>query len=174
VTAEPARLTLTVPNFRVVAGGVQALKNQRLLVLVVEDDPNDAFLLKRAFTKNGIDMPVHVCQDGEDAMAYLRGEGNYSNRDAFPFPRVLITDLKMPKCSGFDLLRWLQSHPECNLIPKIVLSSSVEEKDVKLAYQLGTNCYFRKPSVFEELCKIVAIAADFWGQASLPPLPQNC
>jgi CheY-like chemotaxis protein len=161
-------------NFKVNAGRGPALKNQRLLVLVVEDDPNDVFLLKRAFAKNGIEMPVHVCQDGEDAMAYLRGQGKYSDRDAFPFPRVLITDLKMPKCSGFDLLRWLHDHPDCNLIPKIVLSSSVEEKDVKLAYQLGANCYFRKPSVFEELCKTVALASDFWNQATLPPLPQNC
>ena len=149
-------------------------ENEKLIILVVEDDPNDTILLKRAFQKNGIDLPVHVCTDGEDAMAYLRGDGPYTDRVTFPFPRVLIMDLKMPKCSGFDLLEWLQKHPECNLIPKIVLSASSQEVDVIRAYQLGANCYFRKPSTFQELCKLVAVANDFWKVAVLPPLPGKC
>jgi CheY-like chemotaxis protein len=150
------------------------MKNTRLIILVVEDDPNDTYLLKRAFQKIGIDMPVHVCTDGEDAMSYLRGRGPYANREKYPFPRVLITDLKMPKCTGFDLLAWLHSHPECNLIPKIVLSASAEERDVEQAYRLGANCYFRKPSTYDELCEIVGLANRFWLRAIIPPLPENC
>ncbi|MGN6385680.1 MAG: response regulator, partial [Verrucomicrobiota bacterium] len=78
----------------------------RLIILLAEDDPNDVLLLQRAFKKNGIELPVHVSADGEDAMLYLKGEGKYKDRETYPFPRVIITDLKMPKCSGFDLLRW--------------------------------------------------------------------
>ncbi len=144
-----------------------------LLILVVEDDPNDALLLQRAFKKNAIELPVHVCTDGEDAITYLKGEGPYKNRETYPFPRVLITDLKMPRCSGFDLLEWLQGHPEYNLVPKIVLSASAQESDVIRAYHLGANCYFRKPSTFEELCKVVQVSYAFWLQATVPPLTEN-
>jgi CheY-like chemotaxis protein len=146
----------------------------KLIILVAEDDPNDTLLLKRAFTKNNIDLPVHVCVDGQDAMDYLKGCLRYEDRDRFPFPRVLITDLKMPRCSGFDLLAWLQSHPDCNLIPKIVLSASDQEQDVIRAYELGVNCYFRKPGTFAELCDLVRVASEFWTRAVLPPLPAKC
>jgi len=142
--------------------------------LVVEDDENDVFLLQRAFKKTGLNLPVHACRDGADAMSYLKGEGKYSDRSTYPFPRVLITDLKMPRCSGFDLLRWLHEHPECNLIPKIVLSASAAMEDVKLAYQLGANCYFRKPVKADELIELVTVAQTFWMKAELPPLPKNC
>ena len=80
----------------------------------------------------------------------------------------------MPGCSGFDMLEWLRTHPECSLIPKIVLSSSAEQKDVARAYQLGVNCYFKKPSTFEELCRFVQIAHAFWQTAEIPPLPGSC
>lgn len=143
-------------------------------MLVAEDDENDSFLLGRAFKKIGITMPVHVCRDGAQAISYLRGEGEFADRAKFPFPRVLITDLKMPKCSGFDLLRWLQEHPECNMIPKMVLSASAEAKDVILAYQLGANAYFKKPATFEKLVEIIKTAHDFWDKAELPELPKNC
>lgn len=145
-----------------------------LVILIAEDDENDSFLLQRAFKKVGLNMPCHICRDGSEAMAYLRGEGEFADRVKFPFPRVLITDLKMPKCSGFDLLRWLDDHPECNMIPKIILSASAEAKDVTLAYQLGANCYFKKPATFDKLVEIVRIAQMFWELAELPELPKTC
>lgn len=146
----------------------------RLIILVAEDDPNDVLLLQRAFKRNDIDMPVHVSPDGADAMAYLKGEGRYANRDTYPFPRVLITDLKMPRCSGFELLEWLNEHVECSVIPTIVLSASAEDRDVKRCFQLGANSYFRKPTGFDELCKLVKMNHDYWSAAILPSLPKNC
>jgi CheY-like chemotaxis protein len=148
--------------------------SQRLVILVAEDGEDDALLLKRAFSKVGIGLPAYVCEDGEQVISYLKGEGEFSDRAKYPFPRVLITDLKMPKCTGFDVLRWLQSHPECNMIPKVVLSASAEPEDVKLAYQLGANCYFHKPTSFGDLVKMVEIAHRFWTSAVLPELPKNC
>jgi CheY-like chemotaxis protein len=157
-----------------IESGRERLMGTKLIILVAEDNVDETFLLKRAFQKNGIDLPVHISPDGEDAMAYLKGEGHYRDRTKFPFPRVLITDLKMPKKDGFEVLAWLQNHPECNLIPKIVLSASSEESDVNKAYQLGANCYFTKPSSFDELCNLVALANKFWLTAELPKLPENC
>ena len=145
-----------------------------LIILLAEDDPDDVFQLKRAFKKNNITLPVHVSPDGEDAMSYLRGEGPYADRTRYPFPRVLITDLKMPKRTGFELLRWLYHHPECNLIPKIVLSNSRMEQDVKQSYQLGVNCYLVKPATFDEMCDLVGLVFQFWTRCELPPLPTNC
>jgi CheY-like chemotaxis protein len=147
---------------------------EKLIILVAEDDENDTFLLRRAFTRNGIDLPVHVCRDGAEAMAYLKGEEPYVDRTKYPFPRALITDLKMPRCSGFDLLEWLNVHPECGVIPTIVLSASAEEQDVTRAYQLGANCYFRKPRSFDELVKVVRLSHEFWTESLIPPLPKNC
>lgn len=145
-----------------------------LVILVAEDDENDVFLLQRAFKKTGVDLPCYVCKDGGEAMAYLKGEGKFADRVAHPFPRVLITDLKMPRCSGFELLRWLHDHPECDLIPKIVLSASAVPDDVKLAYHLSANCYFRKPTSFDELVELVRLVQAFWVRAELPELPKNC
>lgn len=147
---------------------------EKLIILLAEDDPNDVALMEMAFRKNGLHLPVHVSPDGEDAMAYLKGEGPYHDRNQYPFPRVFITDLKMPKLGGLELLAWLQSHPECNLIPKIVLSSSKHENDVTRAYQLGANCYFIKPRTFDELKQLVHLAVEFWIRCELPKLPENC
>ena len=146
----------------------------KLIVLVVEDNPNDTVLLERAFVKNRIQLPIHVCRDGLEAMDYLKGKGRYADRETFPFPRVIIMDLRLPKCTGFDLLAWLQAHPECNLIPKIVLSISDQIEDVTRAYQLGANCYFRKTGSLDELSELVRTANDFWLKAVIPPLPEKC
>ena len=147
---------------------------ERLIILVAEDDPNDVLLLQRAFKRNGIDLPVHVSPDGADAMAYLKGEGPYADRDRYPFPRAMITDLKMPRCSGFELLKWLDEHPECSVIPVIVLSASAEDRDVKKCFQLGANSYFRKPTSFEELCSLVKLNHEYWSRGVIPQLPKNC
>jgi CheY-like chemotaxis protein len=149
-------------------------RNAKLIILLVEDDPHFALLLQQAFRRVGVTLPVHTCTDGAEAMAYLKGERHYSDRTLFPFPRVLITDLEMPKCSGFQLLEWLYQHPECNLIPKIVLTGSTGENDVKRAYRLGANCFFAKPAALEELCQLVELVQRFWLAAVIPPLPKNC
>ena len=106
------------------------LSTDPLIILIAEDDPNDVLLLRRAFQKNGLDLPVHVCTDGQDAIDYLRAHGPYADREKYPFPRAIITDLKMPRCSGFELLQWLDEHAECSVIPTIVLSASAEDRDV--------------------------------------------
>ena len=146
----------------------------KLLILVAEDDPNDVLLLKRAFLKNGVNNPVHSCSNGEDAIAYLQGKGEYQDRIKFPFPTMLITDLKMPRAGGFEILQWLRAHPECHVIPILIFSASRDVEDVRRAYQMGANAYLNKPSKSEELQNMVRIVSEFWTICEKPPLPKDC
>src|SRR5687767_6038200 len=102
-----------------------------LSLLVAEDDRDDAFILQRAFQQNGLLRPAHIVDDGGEAIAYLHGDGVYADRIAHPFPDVLILDLKMPGISGFEVLEWLNEHPDYRVIPSIVWSSSADRRDVK-------------------------------------------
>ena len=118
---------------------------RNLTVLVAEDDPNDAELLRLALRAEGLGNPVQIVENGQKAIAYLCGQGEFSDRQRYPFPSVMFTDLKMPMVGGFEILQWLRDHPECNVIPVIVLSGSKLPGDVKRAYQLGANSYIQKP-----------------------------
>ncbi len=113
--------------------------NPNAQILVAEDNEDDVFILQRALKKAGLSNPVHVCADGQEVMNYLKGEGAFGDRAKFPFPRLLLLDLKMPRVNGIDVLRWLRDHPDCNVIPKVVLTSSREPRDVAAAYKLGAN-----------------------------------
>ena len=144
--------------------------NQKPPILVCEDDPNDVLFLERTFKKVGITNPVHVARDGEEALDYLKASGEYSDRKRYPFPSVIITDLKMPRRNGFDVLQWLLDHPECRIIPTIVWSSSNIESDVKKAYELGANCYLQKPPKLDEWEPKIRAIFDFWQICQIPRL----
>lgn len=148
--------------------------DEALAILIAEDDPNDGYLLQRAFKKAGFKGTIYISKDGEEAKEYLRGDGDFADRTKFPPARVLLTDLKMPRCDGFELLRWLRDNPSCRVIPTVVFSASAQEQDVTRAYELGANCYFCKPSHFDRLVAIVELLAKFWDEALLPRVPQKC
>jgi CheY-like chemotaxis protein len=147
--------------------------NQKPAILFAEDDQDDVFIVKRTLKKVGINNPVQWVEDGEQALTYLRGIGPYKNRLSFPFPGVIITDIKMPKVSGFEVLKWLQRHPECGVIPTVVLSASSEEKDVVQAYQCGANCYLQKPRTPEEMTNLMKLMFDFWNACKIPGLSNS-
>ena len=147
----------------------------RYPILVVEDEENDMLLLRRALQKAGSQEPVHWVADGEEAIAYLRGEGKYADRQQFPFPTTLITDLKMPRKSGFEVLHWLKENPACSIIPVIVLTSSREPSDIDEAYRLGANAYMVKPVVSEEWTQMIKCAVEFWCRwCHKPNPPEKC
>ena len=148
--------------------------NKGFPILIVEDDENDALILQRALRKAGFNDPFHLCPNGRDAVCYLKGEGPYQDREKFQFPRILFTDLKMPVMDGFELLQWLRSHPECGIIPAIVLSASQQESDVKRAYLLGANSYFVKPLDSEQLVSMLRVAFDYWQMCQIPQVSANC
>src|SRR5436309_3076246 len=125
-----------------------------LPLLIAEDDPNDVFLLRRAFQKAGLDHPVVVARNGQEAIDYL-GEEHGPGRSRRPFPALLFLDLKMPLMDGFDVLTWLKGRPLKQKLPVIVLTSSNQEKDIAQAREMGADDYRVKPQQFDDLVQIV-------------------
>src|ERR1041384_8067114 len=110
-------------------------------ILVMEDDENEAWLLKRAIAKNRIPNPIHVMPDGAEGVAYLAGEGKYSDRTTYPLPCFIITDLHMPRMTWLEVLQWLAKHPEFRIVPVLVLTSSKRQADIVNAYGVGASSY---------------------------------
>jgi len=131
-------------------------------VLLAEDDENDVLLFQTAFKKVGVPKLLVCVPDGEDAIKYLKGTGIYSNRIQYPLPCLLITDLKMARRTGFDLLEWVQTQTQFTCLPTIVLSSSVEESDKRRASKLGAQAFWVKPAHFEELVDLVCLLKEKW------------
>jgi len=125
------------------------------IILLVEDDPNDALRSQRALREAGLLERVIHLPDGEDAVMYLNGDAPYDDRAAYPLPALVLLDLKMPKLTGFDVLTWLQAHPSLAAqIPVIVLTGSIVPEDVKRAKDLGAVGYEVKPIGFMDLVEI--------------------
>lgn len=131
-------------------------------ILLVEDDENDVILIRRALKKHFVESSLYVARDGQEAIEYLTGKDKFSDRSAHPFPDVVITDLKMPRLSGFELLGWIHDHKEFRIVPSIVLSSSKQESDVTRAYELGANTYMVKPADFDTLAEMVRLIRGYW------------
>ncbi|HWD94014.1 MAG TPA: response regulator [Verrucomicrobiae bacterium] len=144
------------------------MDNSSYTILLVEDEENDALLVQMAFKKNDILNPVQWVRDGVEAIAYLNGQGEFADRDRYPFPEVLILDLKMPRMNGLELLAWIRDHPEFRVIPTIIMSASRLDCDVEKAYALGANTYMIKPSAFDDLAKMVKLAHEYWSISIKP------
>ena len=114
-------------------------------LLAVEDDPGDIFMLERALRRAGIANPLVIVRDGEAAIDYLAGQGDYADRERFPLPTVMLLDLKLPKRSGLEVLAWLRDQPGLKRLRVVVLTSSRESPDVNRAHDLGVSSYLVKP-----------------------------
>ena len=114
-------------------------------LLIVEDDPDALFLLKRAFLKVGLSVSVRVSGDGEDAVAYLSGRGAYADRTHYPLPCMVLLNLKLPKKSGLEVLEWMRQQPRLRRIPVVIVTTSGEERDRQRALELGARDYTIKP-----------------------------
>jgi CheY-like chemotaxis protein len=134
----------------------------RKTILVVDDCEEDKFLLKRAFGKAGINVPIVFVSDGQEALDYLGGKEK-------PCPHLMLLDLKMPKLDGFDVLRWLQKQDGLRRLPVAVLTSSSQEKDVNRAYDLGANSYLVKPGELKDYAQLAEKVRDYWMELNFPP-----
>jgi CheY-like chemotaxis protein len=143
-------------------------------ILIVEDDENDVLILKSALKRAGVEQAIQVVGNGREAIDYLCANGPYADRTKFPFPKAIFTDLKMPVMGGFEVLEWLRKHPECSVVPVIILSASKLDADVKHAYQMGANAYLVKPGSIKDLEQMVKTAFDFWRWCQVPIVPQKC
>lgn len=132
------------------------------LFLLIEDNPDDVMLIRRAFQKSRVVNPVHVARNGEEAIAYLSGEGRYRNRVEFPLPALVLLDLKMPGMDGFGVLKWIREQPGLSLLRVVVLTSSDSMRDVNHAYQLGANSFLVKPVDFDRFVEISQALSGYW------------
>jgi CheY-like chemotaxis protein len=137
---------------------------QIMHVLLADDDENDAILMLRAFEKAHKAGCIKVVRNGDEVVDYLMGTDRYADRELYPFPSLLILDVKMPKKNGFEVLEWLKAHPSFKRIPVIVLSSSRQERDVLKAYDLYANSYLVKPGGFEDMVVMASTIRDYWFQ----------
>ena len=131
-------------------------------VLLVDDNPDDVLLMRRAFKATSIGAPLVVAPGGAAAIEYLSGVGSYADRTAHPFPALMLLDLKMPRVSGFDVLEWLRSQAALKRLPVVMLTSSNQEEDVNRAYELGANSYIVKPSGLKEIAEVAAQIESYW------------
>ena len=121
------------------------------VVLLVEDNPDDVFIMQRALEKAGLDLPLHLATDGREAIDYLQGYGQYEDRSQFPLPSLVFLDLKLPYLNGFEVLEWVRRQPGLNDLEVVILTSSGEERDQKRARELAVRTYLIKPPKPEAL-----------------------
>jgi CheY-like chemotaxis protein len=144
------------------------MKNFHATILLVDDDEDFLMFLELVFRDNGVVTPIHLLHNGEEAIAYLKGEGKFADRDAYPYPTFIVTDLKMPKADGFAVLQYLKKNPERVVIPTIMLSSSSDEDDIKKAYLLGASSYHVKPMGLDKLRYLTKTLHDYWMTCECP------
>jgi CheY-like chemotaxis protein len=142
---------------------------QKKVILLVEDNPSDIGLTKRAFKKHRIHNELVVAEDGQEALDYLFGAGAYAGRDTSVMPTVILLDLKLPKVDGLEALRHIRSNPLTKRLPVVILTSSREDQDVAMSYDLGANSYIRKPVDFQQFAEAVRTLDLYWVVLNEPP-----
>lgn len=131
-------------------------------ILHVEDREEDVFLLQYIFKRVEIKNPVHVVSDGQQAIDYLSGAGEFADRERFPMPCLVLLDLKLPLKMGLEVLEWIRAEPSLKGLIVIILTSSIHENDVQRAYELGANAFLVKPSDTNVLTDICKTFKQFW------------
>ena len=132
-------------------------------MLLAEDNPNDVFLVCRAFQENQTLNPVQCVRNGEEAIQYLAGEGPYADRAAYPFPALFLLDLKMPVKDGLEVLRWLHEHPDIpRKLPVVILSSTELPNETQIAYAMDIQACIVKPLSYPELREKIRILKEYW------------
>ena len=126
-------------------------------ILLIEDNPIDIDLTKRAFKKKNFINPIEIARDGEEALAYIE---KWSSGE--PLPLIILLDLKLPRVDGLEVLRQLKAHDEFRMLPVVVLTSSSEDRDIKAAYAYGANSYIVKPVDFGKFLQVASEIEMYW------------
>lgn len=144
------------------------MKKYNATILLVDDDEDFLVFVERAFRQNGVTSPIHKVYDGGEAIAYMMGEGKFSDRKTYEYPTFVMTDLKMPRVDGFAVLQHLKGNPEWAIIPTVVFSSSSDLDDIKKSYMLGASSYHVKPHNMNELRAHLDILHTYWMTCETP------
>jgi two-component system, response regulator len=131
-------------------------------ILLVEDKRSDAEMTMRAIRKNNVANNIIHLKDGQIALDFLFGKGEYADRDISKKPKLIILDMKMPKVSGLEVLKKIRENDGTKKIPVVMLSSSKESPDIEKCYELGVNSYIVKPVLFEDFMKVVSELGLYW------------
>ena len=143
-------------------------------VIVVEDEPDEVFLLEQAFQKAGLKNPIQVCRDGQEVIDYLSQQGATVGRMAAAAPPgLMLLDLKMPRKTGFEVLEWLRTQPGLKRLAVVVMAISSDVNDINRAYQLGCNSYLLKPGDVERLVEMVKLMNTYWLRLNEKPELQD-
>lgn len=146
-------------------------QDQRIEILLVEDNPGDVRLTREALKEGKILNNLNVVTDGVEAIAFLRREGNYTSA---PRPELILLDLNLPKKDGREVLAEIKRDPDLKLIPVVILTSSAAEQDIVKSYNLHANCYVTKPVDLDQFIEVVKSIENFWlAVVKLPPEKRN-
>jgi CheY-like chemotaxis protein len=150
------------------------MQTHGLRILLIDNDVDDQFLSQLALEKV---LPsgsvVHAVHSGDEAVAYMIGEGEFSDREKHPFPSLVITDLKMPNGDGFDVLEFLKNNPAWNVVPRLMFSNSDHADDVRTAYMLGASAYHIKPLSRADMEVRMRSIVEYWGGSQVPPVDRT-
>lgn len=142
--------------------------NITLPILLVEDNPMDVDLTRRAFIRHNLANPLEVARDGQEALDFIAkwkmGE---------PLPAVILLDLKLPKVSGLEVLRAIRAHSDFGIVPVVILTSSAEDQDIHEAYSLGANSYIVKPVDFDKFIDVARQIELYWTVLNIPGFPRR-
>jgi two-component system response regulator len=138
-------------------------------ILLIEDNPSDVALTKRALEKSRMVNKMVIVGDGQEALDYLFGTGAFAGRDPADIPVLTLLDMKLPKISGLEVLRRIRSDARTRRIPVVILTSSNEEQDIAMGYDLGVNSYIRKPVDFNQFMYTMEQLTLYWLLLNEPP-----
>ena len=150
------------------------MRRESRTILLVEDDQNDIFFLRYAFEVAGIENPLQVVVDGQQAIDYLSGVDQYADRRRFPFPSLVLLDLKLPVKMGTEVLRWIRKQPHLANLLVVVLTSSSDNNDVNEAYDCGARSFLVKPLSVERRLEMIRMIKSYWLELNeFPSLAQH-
>jgi CheY-like chemotaxis protein len=141
-------------------------------ILLVEDSRLDIELTLDAFQQARLGNTIEVARDGQEALEYLFGHGEYADREVYPIPDLILLDLKLPRVNGFEVLRRIKETPGLRRLPVVILTSSEEEGDRALSYDCGANSYLVKPVSFQGFLEVVRRLGEYWLVLNVGP-PAN-
>ena len=144
------------------------MKAQKHTLLIVDDDQHQRFLAQHTFEKLDSTYKIQLAANGDEAIAYLKGEGKFADRDKFEFPAYVVTDLQMEPGDGFHVLEFIKKHPALSIIPVVMMSSSDNPDDIRQAYRLGASSFLVKPPTLEGLRKLLQHIHEYWAQCEVP------
>jgi CheY-like chemotaxis protein len=144
--------------------------NEEQTILLVDDSENDLMLMHAAFEMAKSTLPLQEVRNGEEAIAYLKGEGPYGDRNKFPLPTVMVLDLNMPKKNGFEVLAWVRAQPGLKRLAIIIFTASLHHEDLERVFDLGATSFLVKPGSLEALAAMVRCLSNWIEISHFPPL----